>query len=320
MRARGWPFLILVSTAARLAGSQSALETGRRQFDAGDLAAAEASLAPIGATSGSAALLLSRIAYRSGRAGDAVRWGEKAVTLLPDSASARVCLGRAYLLELERAPFYRQLGLSKRARAEYDRALALNAEDFEVRDARAHYYMNAPAIAGGSMDKARAEAEAARRIDPYRGALLRGQIEERDKQVGAAESEYAALVRSYPDSAGAFNRLVNLYQTSRQYTEAFRLIEARSERLPGDESALYQSGRVAALSGERLETGERALREYIARGKFSVAAEANARYRLGMILEKRNDPEGAVREYKAAVQLDPKLEDAKAALKRLRRE
>ena len=126
------------------------------------------------------------------------------------------------------------------------------------------------AIGGGSIEKARAEADVARRIDPYRGALLRGQIEEHEKQTGAAEAEYSTLVRAYPDSATPFNRLVTLYQNSRQFPEAFRLIDARSSRFPSDESVIYQTGKTAALSGERLDKGETALRQFIAAGKYTL--------------------------------------------------
>ena len=318
MRATRSSILVLaVSLVSHVVSAQTALDAGREQFKAGDLSGASVTLSPIATTNGSAALLLSRIAHRGGHADDAVRWAEKATALMPDSASAYVWLGRAYLLKLERAVFFRQLGLSKQARSAYDRALALDANSFDVRDARARYFMNAPSIGGGSIEKAHEEADSARRIDSYRGTLLRGEISERAKQTAVAEAEYVTLMREYPDSSSPFNRLVNLYQMSRQYAEAFRLIEARTTRMGGDESALYQAGKTAAMSGQRLEEGEAALRKYIAEGRFILATEANARHRLGMILEHRNNAAGAIGEYEEAVRLDPKLEDARKALKRL---
>ena len=267
---------------------------------------------------GPAAILLAQTAWREGRADDAVKWGEQAVQLMPDSASAHLWLGRAVVLKLEQAGIFQKLGLSKRARKEFDRALELDSGNFDVRDARARYYLNAPGIGGGSKEKARAEAEAARRIDPYRGGLLRGQIEERDKQAGAALAEYTALLRAHPDSATPFNRLVNLHQGANRHADAFGLIDQRLARLPHDESALYQLGKTAALAGERLERGEAALREFLSLGRFTVAAEAYARFRLGMVLEKRGDRGSALREYETAVRLDPKLEEAGKAAKRLR--
>jgi tetratricopeptide (TPR) repeat protein len=260
---------------------------------------------------------LVEAAWREGRADDAVKLGEEAVLAMPDSAIAHVWLGRAVLLKLERVSFLSKIGLSKRARKEFDRALELDSSRIEVREARARYFANAPGIAGGDKQKARAEAEAARRIDPYRGGLLRGQVEERDKQVAAAAAEYAALLEAHPDSVSPFNRLVNLHQYSKQYSEAFQLIDQRLALHPHEDLALYHLGRNAALSGEQLERGEAALREFLALGKFEVATEAQARWRLGAVLEHRGDRAGALVEYQAAASLDSTLEEAAKAAKRL---
>ncbi|HEY2164616.1 MAG TPA: hypothetical protein VGH04_11520, partial [Gemmatimonadaceae bacterium] len=82
----------------------------------------------------------------------------------------------------------------------------------------------------------------------------------------------------------------------------------------------YQLGKTAALSGERLEQGEAALRKYIAAARFDPGAtEAHARWRLAMILEQRHDAPHARAEYEAALRLDPKLADAKRALEALPR-
>ena len=76
-------------------------------------------------------------------------------------------------------------------------------------------------------------------------------------------------------------------------------------------------GRTAALSGERLEAGESALRKYIAAGRFDPSAtEAHAHFRLGMILEQRHDAARARTEYETALRLDSTLVDAKRALAR----
>ena len=310
--------LALLCAMTQAAAGQSALETGKKQFDAGEFAAAERTLLPLGQTNGVAALLLSRMAHRDGRGDAAVKWGEQAAQLMPDSVSAHVWLGRAYLLKLEQVSFFSKMGLSKRARKAYDHALALDSNHIEVREARARYFINAPGIAGGSKSNARLEAAAARRIDPYRGALLQAQIEERDDKPAAAEAEYVALLRTYPDSGVPFSRLVALHQTTRKFAEAFRLIDERLGRFPHEDLALYQMGRTAALSGERLERGEAALREFLSLGKYTVAPEAFARLRLGTILEKRGDRPGALREYEAAVRLDPTLEDARKNVKRLK--
>ncbi|MDQ6829272.1 MAG: tetratricopeptide repeat protein [Gemmatimonadota bacterium] len=81
----------------------------------------------------------------------------------------------------------------------------------------------------------------------------------------------------------------------------------------------YQLGKTAAMSGQRLDAGEAALKKYltmpVTRGN---PTPAGAHYRLGMIAERRGNSAGAKAEYETAVSLDPKLEDAKKALAKLK--
>jgi tetratricopeptide (TPR) repeat protein len=259
------------------------------------------------------------MAYRDNHLDDAIRWCEKAVDMSPDSASMHLWLARAIVKQIPGAGFIRQPILVRRARAQFDRAVELDPANVSVREDRAIFYMYSPAIVGGGADKARAEAEIARTLDPYRGAIVRAEIEEHNKNLKAAEAEYVALVKSYPDSATPFNLLITAYQAAREFTSAFAAIDARSAAAPRDPWATYQLGKTAALSGERLESGEAALRRYLRDGQFLPSAtEANAHYRLGMILEQRRDAPGARAEYEAATRLDPKLQDARRALERLR--
>src|SRR5262249_2417017 len=208
--------------------------------------------------------------------------------------------------------------LARRARSQFDRAIELEPTNFDGREARATYYMYAPSIAGGGAERARTEAEVARRLDGYRGGLLRAQSEGHFQNFPAAATEYAALHAAHPDRAAPFNGLLGAYQSARRYADAFAAIDARLGAAPDDSWATYQLGKTAALSGEQLERGEAAMRKYLRAARFQpTATEAHAHYRLGMILEQRRDASGARAEYEAAAGLDPNLRDARTALQRL---
>ena len=81
---------------------------------------------------------------------------------------------------------------------------------------------------------------------------------------------------------------------------------------------LYQLGRAASLSGQRLEAGEAALNRYLTRDDARKAFDGTVHYRLGAILERRGDAAGARSEYELAVSLDPRNMAAKRALEKLR--
>jgi len=275
-------------------------------------------LAATAAAQDTTTLERGRAAYRERRSDDAIALFEKAVAAQPDSLQPHMWLGRAYVQAIPHANFLRQPILARRARTEFDRAVQIDPRNVDVREDRATYYMYAPSIAGGGMDRARAEAEVVRGLNAYRGAILRVQIELHAHDARAAEQECVALVKSHPDSVVPFNTLASLYQSAHRYAEAFEIADQRAAAMPGDPWARFQLGKTAALSGERLEDGETAMRAYLQTGRFApTASEAHARYRLGMILEQRHDAAGARSEYETATRLDPGLADAKQALRRI---
>src|SRR5262249_33254846 len=134
-------------------------------------------------------LALGQAAYQARRTDEAVEWFEKAGDLRGDSAISHLWVGRAYVQAIPTARFIRQPTLARRARSQFDRAIELEPTNFDGREARATYYMYAPSIAGGGAERARTEAEVARRLDGYRGGLLRAQIEEHFQNFSAAAAE-----------------------------------------------------------------------------------------------------------------------------------
>lgn len=73
------------------------------------------------------------------------------------------------------------------------------------------------------------------------------------------------------------------------------------ENLPNDAGALYQYGRLAAVSGRFLEQGEAAMRRYLTTGRDEADPPLHwAHYRLGLILQQKGDHEDADRHFEIA--------------------
>lgn len=71
----------------------------------------------------------------------------------------------------------------------------------------------------------------------------------------------------------------------------------------------YLCGRVAALSGDNLERGERELRIYLAQSPDAPPpSQSAAHLRLGMIYERQAKKDLAKGEYRTAVTLNPQSE------------
>ena len=267
----------------------------------------------------------ARAAYEQGRAAmrdrkfdDAVKAFERAVELNPRSSEYHVWLGHGYTRQLATANFMRKGIIGRRIGGEYNKAVELDPNSIPAAEARLEFFLEAPGIAGGGEDKARAEAGRIHGLSPYYGGFAQAKIAEKGKDWGKAESEYRSLVRAYPDSSRPVVALATLLQNQERYKDAFAVIDERLARSPNDTIALYQLGRVAALSGEELTRGEEALRKFLALlGTVEPLSRANAHYRLGMIREKQHDPAGARVQYDSALVLYPRYTDALAAKKRL---
>jgi tetratricopeptide (TPR) repeat protein len=170
----------------------------------------------------------------------------------------------------------------------------------------------------------RAFATVAERIrveQPYAGALLLGAAHQEANRLPDAERWFGEALRLAPDSMAPLRGLASVHAAGRRWDAAFGALDRVLARDPGDAAALYNTGRVAALSGTRLESGERALRAYLARPhrphRPDLPSHAAAHWRLGMILEARGDLAGARREYGSALRLEPQHADAQAALRAL---
>jgi tetratricopeptide (TPR) repeat protein len=298
--------------------ADSVVRQAARLFETGNTPAAIALLRPLADTSAKAATLLGRMAWQAANYKEAAKWLDAAIALDPKHVEAYVWRGRTYVQEIQTTNFIRKGSVAGKARGMFEKAVEIDPSNVDAREARTEYLMNAPGIAGGSIDKARAEATATKKVSPVRGALLLGRVEEKAGHTAAAEAEYRALTTSFPDSSGVWEALATLYQTQSRWDDAFRVIDDRLRAKPNDYGLLYQLGRAASLSGQRLEAGEDALRRYLTRDNARQAFDGGVHYRLGVIRERRGDPQGARSEYELAVSLDPRNELAKRALEKLR--
>lgn len=160
----------------------------------------------------------------------AVEAGEKLVREAPESAEAHLWLGRAYGQKALKSSLFSQMGWAKKCKASFEKAVALDPKNVDARVELLQYYANAPGIAGGGMDKARAQQKALDGIDPVRGAQMSGFILLKEKKPAEAEAEYRRAVSLAPENGSAHWRLGRVLERGGKkddarasYKEALRL-------------------------------------------------------------------------------------------------
>lgn len=256
-----------------------------------------------------------RAAHNAGKTDEAVSAFERAVALDPTSSLYHLWLGHAYSRQLSSAGFLRKPFIGRRIGEAYNMAVKLDPTSIDAAEGRLDFLLNAPGIVGGGVDKARAEAARIATLDAYRGAMAEARIAEHEKEWPTAERLYRSLMVEYPDRTAAVDALVTMLQNARRFDDAFKIVDDRLARLPDESSSLYNLGRLSAVSGQHLARGESALRRFLAMTGADPVRQSNAHYRLGMIKEKMGDTPAAAAEYQTAIDLYPRHEPAKAALK-----
>lgn len=141
----------------------------------------------------------------SSAGGDPVAVTNARVTarLRASDPQAHMSYGRALAQAIEGAPLAKKVGYAQDMLASFRRAAELDSTLVDARYALAQYYLQAPPIAGGSVEAAAGEAEALARLASPLAEVVRAQIEAKQGDRVAAAARLAALLESNPDLAVA---------------------------------------------------------------------------------------------------------------------
>jgi TolA-binding protein len=146
--------------------------------------------------------------------------------------------------------------------------------------------------------------------------LLREQVLAYAHRVLAARSR----TESSPAIVQLAADLITVDTTSDGQRQVMAALTAVLSRDSANLPALYQMGKLGAVGGIGLDSAKRALERYLAvPARPGTPAHADARYRLGMVLERMGDKPGAAAEYTRALALNPQHAAAAQALARLGR-
>ena len=208
---------------------------------------------------------------------------EHAAALAPKEGRIQNLLGDAYGLSALKSGVFGKMGLARKCAAAYQRAVELEPSSVAFRLSYLGFCREAPGFVGGGSERAYAQAAELRKLDPVMGAVSFSQLKGDEKR----------------------------------FDEAFAAIDG----VPGGESSyalLYQRGRLAALSGQRLDEGVKALRRCLEQAApDGLPGRGPVEWRLGNIYEAKGDPTSARAAYQKALEAEPNFQPAADALKKL---
>lgn len=314
------PLLLVLAATATAATDPAQFAAAKALYDARQFPEAEAAFKKLVAADAANAELHYYLGMTTGRRGDhegASKILEKAVELAPKNAQYHYEFGNFSGAAAEKAGVLSKYGLAKKCLAGFQRAVELEPGNVDYHSALFEFYRQAPSLVGGGADKATAEAEAIQKLDPVRGHLAYVTFFTGEKKFDLALQH--ALEAKKLDPARGNGAVLNVYVETKQYDRALALFEEALKAAPDDYNTLYQLGRFSVITGQALDRGLAALRRCLELTPAnSQQTHAAAQWRIGNILEKKNDKAGARAAYEASLKLDPKFTNAADALKKLK--
>jgi len=129
---------------------------------------------------------------------EAVDQLEKAVDLKPDDADYQFRYGVALGEKTQKAGVIKQAFLAPKVKNAFMRAVELNPKNVQAHIALAQFYLIAPSIVGGDIEKGWKELDEAVKLDEVLGRSVRAAFLEKGKRGDEAEKEFQILAVSKP--------------------------------------------------------------------------------------------------------------------------
>ena len=280
----------------------------------GALAAADA-LTKATPNDANAWVMLVRARLQARQAEKAIDAGEKATALGPRNAQAFYWLGNAYGSRIGEVGMLSKMSIASKLRDAFEQAVRLDPALIDARSSLIEFYLQAPGVIGGGVDKARAQATAIAKYDQSRGLMAQARIAMHEEKPAEALKAYEQAYVLKPDSEQLRLALILGYQQTKRWKDAYAMVKKWAIEKPKKATPQYQIGRIAAESGQYLPEGEAALRMFLTLLREPGDPEPkHARYRLGQVLAKAGRKDEARAELRAALKIDPKFKEAKDAL------
>jgi cytochrome c-type biogenesis protein CcmH/NrfG len=207
--------------------------------------------------------LMGRDYFGLGRFKQATESFQKAGALGPKNSDYALWLGRTWGRRAEAASPITAPVAAGRARQCFELAVKLDPRNQEAVNDLFDYYLNAPGILGGGLDKAAAVAKHIAELDEAEGHFAEAQLADRRKQFEKAEQQFRRAMQLAPKQVG---RVIDLarYLAKRGRVQESDAVFAQAEKIePGSPKLLYSRAKTYVETKRNLEQARQLLKQYL---------------------------------------------------------
>jgi tetratricopeptide (TPR) repeat protein len=258
--------------------------------------------------------LLCRVYYAQDLGTMAVPECELAVANAPTSSENEMWLARAYGLKASQANPLVAFGIAKKVRVAFERAVQLDPANIQAMSDLGEFYVAAPSIVGGGLDKAQALAVTMMPRSAWRTHRLLARIAVKQKDFATAETEFKAAVAT-GKTPQAYVDLAQFYHQQNRPDQALAVLQGCIAADRRKDAILVDAASLLIDMHRSLDLAASLLRDYLSSPAKSDEAPAfKIHLKLGDLLSQLGDKAGARQEYGSAVALASNYVPAHKAL------
>jgi len=188
---------------------------------------------------------------------------EQALALAPTNAEYALWLGRTYGRRAETSSFVMAGFHASKARQYLEKAVALSPHYSEALNDLFAYYLEAPGILGGGVDKAEAIAQRIAERSPAEYQFSEAQLAEKRKDYPAAEQHLRRAIEQAPREVGRVIDLATFLARRGRLEESDSAFEQAEKLAPGDPRIAFAHAKTDLEHKRSLEEARRLLKKYL---------------------------------------------------------
>jgi len=188
---------------------------------------------------------------------------ERATAMDSSKSNYFLWLGRAYGRRAETSSFITAPGLATKARANFERAVALDPRNMPALNDLFEYYLQAPGFLGGGLDKATALAEKIRTLDSVEYHFTLARLAEQQKEFHNAEAQLRRAVDLAPRQVGRVIDLAKFLAQQGRYQESEAAFQNAHKIEPQNPKLLFEQAATYIETNRNLERARELLKRYL---------------------------------------------------------
>jgi tetratricopeptide (TPR) repeat protein len=258
---RSWVLLVLSTVLAFAAAPE--LQRAENLYQETNYGAALQILAGLPQKDAAAYYLAGRCYYMQGDFRKATDYFHKAIEKAPGTSAYYHWLGRTYGRRAEIASLLTAPSMASKARQSLEKAVELDPGNLEAINDLIEYYLEAPGILGGGVDKAARLTQQLATLDPVEYHYAQARIAEKRKEFDTAEQQLRRAVEMSPMQVGRVIDLARFLAQLGRYQESDQAFNQAEKIAPDSPKLLFAKAKTYIESGRNLDKARELLKRYM---------------------------------------------------------